>query len=1243
MVVDHSQRIGNLAAIGVGCLFVWVVCFKLLDILPPLEKYKPKCERPLKEHRQVRIYLMFLEVNRNLFIFLTVISMFIVVPIWGWQYYMIFIPVPGIFETTLTKDMGEAGPVCICSLSLAIGMVSFLYTAKFHQFSSRETKQRGSKEHRSVWLSNVPVRDEATLQPHQMTLQDLEVIVATDLKKALEDKVIQNEVKTDVAGGSGACPLGELPCNAGCCRCALACTLGWTCCQCMPVKQTAYHHDETYSSSRHMRLETDETDSSEARMMRRRYDSGSTCGIVKEIFVQPVMTPYVGYITLYQRIKDAKERREAYRLMADRQKNTTPPEWRNPYACDWLRRYYKYKHRSWNKTYSQLYKELMSKEVGLPVQMSGHAFVVFDQYEDVLVMLGPRRQWHEIRDYTPFRFGRPPFTSVTLQCRRAPHPRDLRWDNLHVNMCPRVLFHAMNLVALFSITVVIVAAASLASNVSGLDDCFDPGSSLSTRVQRMCSAFRYVNTGFRFAPDVLPQIALSYYQQLPTLVLMTFNSCGVPCIIWLIAELRAYTLYSYGQILELDLNIVLLLLSKFIVPIISIFTFSFVGAWANAGTDYPNWQIFESVFSKDNDVIGNSGRFYLRYAINCAFISNVFTLLQIARRQFRFILLQFYALTESEVRLANKPTVFAWGYWYAWSLTLATNGLVMGIVVPSMLPITALNFALKHYVDSRLFEGRAFNPGPELRSDQTGSYSPRVAHYMFQNIALMFFCVGAGLLFYVFLHFERFSRFSATSASLCGVLGIVLGVLLQLSSQVMKVQTLLDESFGKQPDTLLTSVSGRLLRCIAWLMLEPENDTRPSDDMTTRLVEEDISWDARRNMLEEALAGETNEELKSKMKSVFGLKDDFSCVWRRLHSRSDIDETPSSLEDLTKRQTSESLDGMQARRHSRERRDTIIASISPATRPRLPGSIDSMGSHESYSQVGPQMPFVSTGAQSSVTGESAESMLEQGLLDAPRQIRSLDSNALASVAEQSDQMSSASSSNALFADVDDMDSARNSFIESEPERSVSTPPALQEAVLPARQDSDASSAAPDDREFLRVMEEDAVLTVGQPSPETVIRDALHAEHEVETQEGSLLDLVTFGLFGSATPPTPPPPIALFRSATPPTPPVHVPHDVEPESEQPPEGTVDVGGESLEGCTSRFNEDPPSLTEDGSTQEEPGDQLAEEKADTNDVAATAPVPEAESPGLDDFWSRAGRLESSPTSEDPKQCAPEGKLI
>lgn len=211
---------------------------KLLNCVPKLEHYAPSNDQQVKDNAAVRIYLSFLAMYRNLFFVLTGVSFFTTIPTWGYRPYAIFLPQQHIdrggpsqqltFVVSVTNDVNMTGLYTLCSTTILTCGIAFLFALKFQRDCHRSQKEV-LWDRRALWLKDLPIRDQATLQPHEVTLKVLSKTVEKDLMEAI-DQHLNSDVQSTLQKGSVSCPFGDCPINCGCCGCQLACTLVCTCC-----------------------------------------------------------------------------------------------------------------------------------------------------------------------------------------------------------------------------------------------------------------------------------------------------------------------------------------------------------------------------------------------------------------------------------------------------------------------------------------------------------------------------------------------------------------------------------------------------------------------------------------------------------------------------------------------------------------------------------------------------------------------------------------------------------------------------------------------------------------------------------------------------------------------------------------------------------------------------------------------------------------------------------------------------
>mmetsp|Transcript_12951 Transcript_12951/g.29343 ORF Transcript_12951/g.29343 Transcript_12951/m.29343 type:complete len:1324 (-) Transcript_12951:90-4061(-) len=665
-----------------------------------------------KEHTTTEDYLTFLVMCRNLFCVLTVLSVPVVSAVWGFQHFLFFLPRGSWFHVAV--DNGSAD-----DQSGSIGIMLMIWITVFHSFIAfcfvaryqRDTQFGGSvslRESQALWLSNIPIRDQATLQRHELTLEDFQDQVAKDLWDAISHHLTHPRKRSKDNSGSwresaAVCPLDFPTCNCFLLRCTLGVTVTCSCCPCLEGRLKGGLKGEA----------TEAQEGQVESLLQPNTQSASSESFIEELVVQPVMSSYIQASELYESIKYADEMVQVYEklhsesLQIDRdtiRKSERLKEW-----------WYNRQKIRWQDALKNRWKRFQAMKVeALP--MSGHAFVVFTSHALRNAMLEPKREWWETRDHAYFKFGRPPFSSVTLQARHAPHPSDVIWRNLHIGACPTVCGSAFHISVMIVVTIVVVFLIAVSSQLDNFVTCSQgtSGARLSSAAELICGVV--VRTKKRFVTE-----------QVPTVLLLSFNSLILPYWIDIICQRMACYTITSCELNQLALNLIVLVLSKFVVPFVSLAALSLVsqdGLFANTILD---------LIDIPRSAMQDAGMFYLKYSLNCAFFTTGFGLLQIGRHLYRLLVLAFSARTRTECEEAEACLAFPWGYWYAWSLSLAANGLITGVMVPSMLPVTALTFALKYQVDQKLLEqDKAFNPGPDTK----GFFPPYITHYMYNIIAV---------------------------------------------------------------------------------------------------------------------------------------------------------------------------------------------------------------------------------------------------------------------------------------------------------------------------------------------------------------------------------------------------------------------------------------------------------------------------------------------------------------------------
>jgi len=318
---------------------------------------------------------------------------------------------------------------------------------------------------------------------------------------------------------------------------------------------------------------------------------------------------------------------------------------------------------------------------------------------------------------------------VTLLCKRAPHPDDVNWLNLHISTLKQVTVGFGLITSLFIGMVTLVTPLTLSSQISIIIPL------LQKRVE--------VVAGFLHARHlVLGQSVQFWYTltcQLPALLLVVINSLLLPDCICRIAEAMRLHQHSSTEIVQLHLNYIFLVLNSLFIPMLGLTSIGALVEWGEQEmfAERPV-QVVVKVAKK---LMQSSGLFALRYILNCACVSNTNALLQLCQLIFRCCA-RGNARTAREYVEAELNFTFAWGYWYAWTISIFTIGVVMSTFVPSVLPCAALFFSVQHCVDKYNLFHRVYDHGPASEN----YFITRALHYMRCVVCLWWSLVGGGFL-----------------------------------------------------------------------------------------------------------------------------------------------------------------------------------------------------------------------------------------------------------------------------------------------------------------------------------------------------------------------------------------------------------------------------------------------------------------------------------------------------------------
>jgi len=220
----------------------------------------------------------------------------------------------------------------------------------------------------------------------------------------------------------------------------------------------------------------------------------------------------------------------------------------------------------------------------------------------------------------------------------------------------------------------------------------------------------------------------------PPMVVFLVNSFLTPSCIQFVAARQRHWRKSSRQHTILSLNAVFLMLNTFLVPLMSLQSIpNFVEHFVQLPFD--SWAT-----SLGTMFLSSSGAFGLQYLASAVFLSNGAQLLQPLRT------------------IGAQDTPFDFGYWYASGLSVLTLGLGFSVVVPLILPGTALYFTIKFYVDKYNFLYNVVPPG----LDSSGRLAHAIVPYWCMALAVFEFCMGG---FFV----VQGDRLAVAGAAFCGV------------------------------------------------------------------------------------------------------------------------------------------------------------------------------------------------------------------------------------------------------------------------------------------------------------------------------------------------------------------------------------------------------------------------------------------------------------------------------------------
>lgn len=597
----------------------------------------------LRNNSNALNYLTFLRIMMEMFITLTFVSAFVVIPFWGVQPLLL-----GLCngQISLAQDLNASGLTLLCLLTVVFGVVTLVFVQRLQ----RNTRVRGAmlarerdSLERTVWLTHLPVCDNLTRMPFMLTDKDL-LGVEYSLARALED-----HLRKKFPGSLTGARLVErihVP----------------------PVVNKWYDLDARCIAARE-RLENWQRDLEDTR----------------------------------ERLLDTSSHRCA--LLS---------RWR----CQFMVWRCERNAQKWRLKVEDLQWGIQKIEEGEKA-LSGSAFVTLKDQNLQKALLKEAPSCWMFGSYAYFNFGQPPFASVTLRCLRAPHPSDLLWENLHVRFIERTIRFWVGTILLLLFMVVLVTPVSVTTELNTLIPV------LRRRSQYLGQwVSKILGITLPFSPSVWVWMSV----QLPTIILLTINSVLLPLIIgWICVSTRSHT-RSKIEVNQMNLNFVFLVLNQLLIPLLGLTGLpalvEFLAFGLAETTQGPS--LLELL---DGSIFSSPGVFSLRYILNCAFLTNTNSLLNLPQLGMRFLM------------KTKEPWTFAWGYWYASTLSILTTGVGLGILVPSILPCGAIFFGLKYHIDRYNLANRVYLCGPESQ----GCFIARVVHTLRMIVAGWWFIIGTSV------------------------------------------------------------------------------------------------------------------------------------------------------------------------------------------------------------------------------------------------------------------------------------------------------------------------------------------------------------------------------------------------------------------------------------------------------------------------------------------------------------------
>jgi len=319
-------------------------------------------------------------------------------------------------------------------------------------------------------------------------------------------------------------------------------------------------------------------------------------------------------------------------------------------------------------------------------RLTGHAFAVYHDsprrtrsWNSHCVDKALRALWFLRRPHKLVKFGTPPFSTVTLHCRKAPPNKDIIHHQLHQKKSHVVLGLGAQLV----LGIVVL-------NLIPPKNLIEPMHVWIHQEDRDWTVFRNLQAFI----DSLP----SYYLTLVNYYLLPE---ALSLLMWMV---RRPDLHSQAHGCKCRWNLRFLIIFSLIGPMLEQRQTYSVGQSAsgllsNLDTSKGFSSLVLQVMVRFGYRAENArGIQALSYMMDAALVTGATQLVQLGG-WFGWILCR--------CPNANAPE-FDWGYWYAWAISILVLALATSIAIPGMLPYAFLFFAIKYNVDKVNFERGVF-------------------------------------------------------------------------------------------------------------------------------------------------------------------------------------------------------------------------------------------------------------------------------------------------------------------------------------------------------------------------------------------------------------------------------------------------------------------------------------------------------------------------------------------------------